>query len=102
MTLSYMTKGSALIWATTFRQNAITGTTITMGTFPDFITKFETVFKHHNTTGNAMTKGKNNTYSPTLVEYVSYFKNYSSLATITDQIVLIRYFSAGIPSPLMH
>ena len=28
--LSYMTKGSAHTWATTFRQNAITGTTIAM------------------------------------------------------------------------
>ena len=69
--LSYMTKESTLTWATTFRQNAISGTTITMGTFSNFITKFETMFKHHNTMGNAitwlstkhMTKGKNNTYS---------------------------------------
>ena len=42
-----------------------------MGTFSDFVTKFETTFKHHDTTGNTiawlstkhMTKGKNNTYS---------------------------------------
>ena len=33
--LSYMTKGSALTWATTFRQNTITGTTIAMGTFSE-------------------------------------------------------------------
>ena len=50
--LSYMTKGSALTWATTFRQNTISGTTITMGTFSDFVMKFETAFKHHNTMGN--------------------------------------------------
>ena len=108
--LSYMTKGSALTWATTFRQNTITGTTIAMGTFSDFVTKFETAFKHHDVTGTAitwlstkrMTKGKNNTYSPTLIEYISHFKNYSALASITNQNVLIGYFSAGIPSPLMH
>ena len=108
--LSYITKGSALTWATTFRQNTISGTTIAMGTFSDFITKFETAFKHHNVTGTAiawlstkrMTKGKNNTYSPTLIEYISHFKNYSALASITNQNVLIRYFSARIPSPLMH
>ena len=102
--LSYMTKGSALTWATTFRQNAITGTTIAMGTFPDF------TFKHHDITGTAiawlstkrMTKGKNNTYSPTLIKYVSHFKNYSALTNITDQKVLIGYFCAGIPSPLMR
>ena len=104
--LSYMTKGSALTWATTF----ISRTTITMGTFSDFVTKFETAFKHHDTTRTAivwlstkrMIKGKNNTYSLTLIEYVSHFKNYSSLTEISDQNVLIRYFSAGIPSPLMR
>ena len=109
-TLSYMTKGSALTWATTFRQNAIIGMTITMGTFSNFVTKFETAFKHHDVTGTAiawlstkrMTKGKNNTYSPTLIEYVSHFKNYSVLASITNQNVLIGYFSARIPSPLMR
>ena len=108
--LSYMTKGSALTWATTFRQNAITGTTIAMGTFSDFVAQFETAFKHHNITGTAiawlstkcMTKGKNNTYSLTLIEYVSHFKNYSALASITDQNVLIGYFSARIPSPFMR
>ena len=84
--------GSALTWVTTFRQNAIIGTTITMGTFSDFITKCETAFKHHDITGTAiawlstkrMTKGKNNTYSPTLIKYVSHFKNYSALASITN------------------
>ena len=49
-----------------------------------------------------MTKGKNNAYSPTLIEYVSHSKNYSSLTGITDQNVCIRYFSARIPSPLMR
>ena len=49
-----------------------------------------------------MTKGKNNTYSLTLIEYISHFKKYSALASITDQNVLIGYFSAGIPSPLMR
>ena len=99
--LSYMTK---------LRQDVISGTTITMGTFSDFITKFETMFKHHDTTGNAitwlstkrMTKGKNNTYSLTLIKYVSHFKNYSSLASITNQNVLIGYFSTSIPSLLMR
>ena len=52
--LSYMTKGSALTWATTFRQNTITGTTIAMGTFSDFVTKFKTAFKHHDVTGTAI------------------------------------------------
>ena len=44
-TLSYMTKGSALTWATTFCTNCISSTTILFGTFADFITAFETSFK---------------------------------------------------------
>ena len=46
--LSYMTKGSALTWASTFRQSALSGTTFSLGTFADFISKFNTAFKHHN------------------------------------------------------
>ena len=73
-TLSYMTKGSALTWATTFQQSTISGTTITMGIFSNFVTKLKTTFKHHDTTGNAiawlstkcMTKGKNGSYTLTL------------------------------------
>ena len=44
--LSYMTKGSALTWATTFCKNAIDATgTVILGTYPDFITKFNKAFK---------------------------------------------------------
>ena len=46
--LSYMTKGVAQTWATTFRQKAITGATISMGTFEDFIQEFKTAFEHHD------------------------------------------------------
>ena len=44
---------------------------------------------------------KNNLYSPSLVEYISTFKNHVALTNIFDPNVLIRYFSAGIPPPLM-
>ena len=110
-TLSYMTKGSALTWATTFRQSAISGTSFSLGTFADFVTKFNSMFKHHNVTGNAiswlstkcmMKNTKNNLYSPSLTEYISTFKNHVALANISDANVLIGYFSAGIPPPLMR
>ena len=52
--LSYMTKGSAFTWASTFRQSAISGTAFTLGTFADFITKFNTAFKHHDVMGNTI------------------------------------------------
>ena len=109
--LSYMTKGSALTWAATFRQSAISGTTFSLGTFADFITKFNTTFKHHDVTGNAISwlstqrmekSKKNNSYSPSLTEYISTFKNHVALANISDPNVLIGYFSAGIPPPLMR
>ena len=43
--LSYMTKGSALMWAMTFCTNCISGTPISFGSFADFVTAFETSFK---------------------------------------------------------
>ena len=78
--------------------------------FADFVTKFNTNFKHHDVTGNAISwlstkhmikNAKNHLYSPFLVEYVSTFKNQVALANISDANVLIRYFSTGIPPPLM-
>ena len=109
-TLSYMTKGSALTWASTFQQSAISGTTFTLGTFTDFVAKLNTMFKHHDVTGNTISwlstkhmqkNMKNNSYSPSLTEYISTFKNHVALANISDASVLIRYFYAGIPPPLM-
>ena len=109
--LSYMTKGSALTWAVTFRQSAISGTLFSLGTFADFVTKFNTTFKHHNITGNTISwlstkcmikNAKNNLYSPSLTEYISTFKNHIALTNISDANVLIGYFSAGIPPPLMR
>ena len=39
--LSYMTKGFALTWAATFHENAVnTARTVTLETYPNFITKF--------------------------------------------------------------
>ena len=52
--LSYMTKGSALTLAATFRQSAISGTLFSLRSFADFVTKFNTTFKHHDITGNAI------------------------------------------------
>ena len=108
--LSYMTKGSALTWAVTFCQSAISGTSFSLGTFTDFVTKFNATFKHHDVTGNTISwlstkrmikNTKNNSYSPSLTEYISTFKNHVALANISNANILIGYFSAGIPPPLM-
>ena len=110
-TLSYMTKGSALTWAATFRQSTISGTSFSLETLADFVMKFNSMFKHHDITRNAISwlstkcmikNTKNNLYSPSLTEYISTFKNHIALANISNANVLIGYFSAGIPLPLMR
>jgi len=52
--LSYMTKGPAFTWATTFRQKALMGSTIAMGTFTVFIANFKTAFEHHDMKANTI------------------------------------------------
>ena len=106
--LSYMTKGSALTWADTFCEKAISGATITLGTWDDFLGKFQATFKHQDTAGNTiswlsthrMTK-KNGKYSPSLESYILTFQSNTTHAGITDHNVLISFFTAGIPTPLM-
>jgi hypothetical protein len=108
--LSYMTKGSALTWAATFRQKSIIGTAIAMGTFSDFVKEFKSSFEHHDIVGNAiawlshkrMTSKSNGTFEPSLPTYISGFQNHVAQSKITDHNVLIGFFSAGIPSDLMR
>ena len=53
--LSYMTKGSALTWATTYQENSVDMTgTITLGTYVNFITKFNEDFKQRDVAGTAI------------------------------------------------
>ena len=108
-TLSYMTKGSALTWTATFQTNCISGTTISFGSFTDFVSAFETSFKQRDVTGTTvawltttrMTKRRDGTYSLSLTNYISTFHNNVALATITDHNILIGYFSTSIPPFLM-
>ena len=94
---------------TTFWTSCISGMTILFGSFADFITAFETSFKQRDVTGTAiawlttmqMTRKRDGSYNPPLTKYISMFQNNIALATITDHNVLIGYFSAGIPLPLM-
>ena len=107
--LSYMTKGAAQTWAATFRQRAITGATISMGTFEDFIKEFKTAFEHHDIVGNAiswlahkrMISKNNRTFEPPLTTYIAGFQNHVAQSGIMDHNVLIGFFSARIPSGLM-
>ena len=108
--LSYMTKGSTLTWATTFHENSVDTTgTITLGTYPNFIAKFNEDFKQRDVTGTTITwlttkqmvLKKDQTYSPLLNQYVSEFQNHVTQANIKDPNVLIGYFSTRIPPSLM-
>ena len=108
--LLYMTKGSALTWAATFCENAIDATgIITLGTYSDFITKFNKAFKQRDITGTAiawlttkwMVLKKDWTYSHPLNQYISEFQNHIVQADIKGSNVLIGYFLAGIPPFLM-
>ena len=106
-----MTKGSALTWAATFQENSINATgTITLGTYMNFIAKFNEDFKQRDVTGTTiawlttkqMILKKDWTYSPPLNQYISEFQNHVAWANIKDPNVLIEYFSAGIPPFLMR
>ena len=106
-----MTKGSALTWAATFRENSVDVTgTVTLGTYVNFITKFNEDFKQRDIAGTAiawlttkrMILKKDQTYSPPLNQYISEFQNHVTQANIKDPNVLIGYFSARIPPSLMQ
>ena len=103
--LSYMKKGSAAIWAEVRHQQGLA--TLSFGTFTQFQTDFETTFVDTNTTQEAM-----NWLSTTrinsgeqLQEYINMFKlnivraKYDELK---DATTLISYFSAGVPTWIMH
>jgi len=110
--LSYMTKGSAATWASTFRQKCFTaaGVLTSLGTFDDFVKAFKAAFEHHDIVGQAirwlsttrMTKDKSGVWQPPLLDFISTFKNKVAQAQIVDENVLIGYFSAGIPPFLMR
>ena len=104
-TLSYMKKGSAVIWAEVCRQQGLD--TLSFGTFAQFQTDFEGTFFDTNAAQEAM-----NWLSTTrinsreqLQEYINTFKlnivrtKYDELK---DAATLISYFSAGVPTWIMH
>ena len=107
-TLSYMTEGSALTWADTFWENTINGTAVTLRTWDNFLKKFQQTFKHQDTAGNAISwlsthhmVKKNGKFSPSLESYISTFQSNTTCAGIMDHNVLISFFTARIPTPLM-
>ena len=100
-----MKKGSAAIWAEVRRQQGLT--TLSFGTFTQFQSDFENTFVDTNAAQEAM-----NWLSTTrinsgeqLQESINTFKlnvvcaKYNELK---DAAILISYFSAGVPTWIMH
>ena len=100
-----MKKGSAAIWADIHRQQGLT--TLSFGTFTQFQTNFETMFVDTNVTREAM-----NWLSTTCIdsgeqlqEYINTFKLnivHTKYDELKDTATLISYFSAGVPTWIMH
>ena len=103
--LSYMKKGSAAIWAEVCRQQGLA--TLLFGTFAQFQQDFENTFVDTNAAREAM-----NWLSTTrinsreqLQEYINTFKLNVVRAKYDetkDAATLISYFSAGVPTWIMH
>ena len=103
--LSYMKKGSAAIWAEVRRQQGLA--TLSFGTFAQFQQDFETTFVDTNAAREAM-----NWLSTTCInageqlqEYINTFKLNVVRAKydeMKDAATLISYFSAGLPTWIMH
>ena len=103
--LSYMKKGSAAIWAEVRRQQGLA--TLSFGTFAQFQQDFENTFVDTNAAREAM-----NWLSTTCInageqlqEYINTFKLNVVRAKYNetkDAATLISYFSAGIPTWIMH
>ena len=104
-TLSYMKKGSAAIWAEVCRQQRLA--TLLFGMFAQFQQDFKNTFVDTNAAREAM-----NWLSTTrinsreqLQEYVNTFKLNIVCAKydeVKDAATLISYFSAGVPTWIMH
>ena len=103
--LSYMKKGSAAIWAEVRRQQGLA--TLSFGTFTQFQQDFENTFVDTNAAQEAM-----NWLSTTrinsgeqLQEYIITFKLNvvrTKYDEVKDTATLISYFSAGVPTWIMH
>ena len=103
--LSYMKKGSAAIWAEAHRQQGLA--TLSFGTFTQFQSDFENTFVDTNAAREAM-----NWLSTTRVnsgeqlqEYINTFKLnivHAKYDELKDTATLISYFSAGVPTWIMH
>ena len=102
-TLTFMKEGAAGLWALTETKTAFTRNLPGFGTWANFLQRFNDSFILKNTKEQAiawLTTTKVNDKID-ILDYISKFKNNATLSGITDQNVLINFFSRGIPTQLM-
>ena len=102
--LSFMKEGAARLWVPTKTKTAFTRNPPGFGTWADFLKRFNDSFILENTREQAiawLTTTKVNDKID-ILDYISKFKNNAALSGITDQNVLINFFSRGIPTQLMR
>ena len=102
--LSFMKEGAAELWALTETEAAFVRNPPGFRTWTNFIKKFNNSFILENTKEQAiawLTTTKVNDKLD-ILNYISKFKNNAALSGITDENVLINFFSRGIPTQLMR
>ena len=101
--LSFMREGSAALWSLTETEAALKRNPPNFGTWQNFLNKFSASFILENTKDQAiawMTTARVDKKTP-LMDYISQFKNNAALSEISNEDVLINFYSRGIPSFLM-
>ena len=102
--LSIMKEGVARLWAITKTETAFTRNPPGFRTWADFLKRFNDSFILENTREQAiawLTTTKVNDKID-ILNYILKFKNNAALSGITDQNVLINFFSRGIPTQLLR
>ena len=101
--LSFMREGSAALWSLTETEAALKRNPLNFGTWQNFLNKFSASFILEYTKDQAiawMMTTKVDKKTP-LMDYISQFKNCAALSEISNEDVLINFYSRGIPSFLM-
>ena len=101
--LSFMREGSAALWALTETEATLKRNPPNFRTWQNFLNKFSASFILENTKDQAiawMTTTKVDKKTP-LMDYISQFKNNAALSEISNEDVLINFYSRGIPPFLM-
>ena len=102
--LTFMKEGAAGLWALTKTKTAFTRNPPGFRTWANFLQSFNDSFILENTKEQAiawLTTTKVNDKTD-ILDYISKFKNNAALSGITDQNILINFFSRGIPTQLMR